>query len=56
MVDRGEGQSMTLQACLSDQFEKRCCQWVVITKAALQKLVCLGDLFKSNMEPPLNVS
>jgi hypothetical protein len=47
---------MAPQACLSDLFGKQHCQWVVITAAVLQKLVSLGDLFKNNMGPPLNVS
>lgn len=51
-----EGQSMAPQAFLPDLFGKRHYQWVVITVAGLQELVSLGDLFKSDMGPPLNVS
>lgn len=46
---------MTPQVCLCDLVGKRHCQWVVTNATALQELVSLGDLFKSDMEPPLNV-
>lgn len=56
MASKEEGQSMAPQAYLPDLFGKQHYQWVVITVALLQELVSSGDLFKSDMGPPLNVS